>query len=124
MMLFRASASATIMTLSTRALASSVAGQISATGGYVAGGRSIPGFGWTVGASAKQFKFRYTTAGLTFTANAGPLTNIKYALIRNSVSATGGKVLCFCTLSSSQFTVSSGNSVDIVPSTLGVFTLA
>jgi hypothetical protein len=126
MQLHRASASANIMVLSTRALASSVPAEISATGGYAAHGRNLlPAAGkWTVGASAKQMKFSYSTVGLVFTANSGALTNIKYALIRNSVSATGGKLLCYCTLSSSQFTIASGNSLTITPAGTGIFTLA
>lgn len=126
MQLHRASASAAILVLSTRSTNASIPGEISATGGYVAGGRNLPPATakWTVGASAKQYKFTYTTAGLIFTANAGNLTNIKYALIRNSTGAGAGKVLCFCTLSAAAFTVTSGNTLTITPAATGVFTLA
>lgn len=126
MELHRTSASATILVLSTRSTNASIAGEISATGGYVAGGRNLtPATAkWTVGASAKQYKFTYTTAGLVFTANGGPLTNIRYALIRNSTGAGAGKVLCFCTLSTAQFTIATGNTLTISPAATGVFTLA
>jgi hypothetical protein len=87
---------------------SQITGEISATGGYTTGGKNlVPATGqWTVGASAKQMKFTYSTVGLTFTASGAPLTNVKYAVIYNSA----GKLLCFCRLSSSQFTVSSPNT--------------
>jgi hypothetical protein len=126
MSLHRASASAAILALSTRSTFASIPGEISATGGYVAGGRNlVPATGqWTVGASAKQFKFTYSTAGLVFTANGGNLTNIKYAVIRNSTGAGAGKVLCFCTLSTAAFTVTTGNTLTIKPAATGVFTLA
>lgn len=126
MQLHRASASAAILVLSTRSTNASVPGEISATGGYVAGGRNLlPATGkWTVGTSAKQYKFTYSTIGLVFTANGGALTNIKYALIRNSTGAGAGKVLCFCTLSTAAFTITSGNTLTIVPNASGVFTLA
>lgn len=126
MQLHRASASAAILVLSTRSTNASIPGEISATGGYVAGGRNlVPATAqWTVGASAKQIKFTYSTAGLVFTANGGNLTNIKYALIRNSTGAGAGKVLCFCTLSTAAFTITSGNTLTIKPATTGVFTLA
>lgn len=126
MQLHRASASAAILVLSTRSLNTSIPGEISATGGYVANGRNLlPATGkWTVGASAKQYKFTYSTVGLVFTANGGNLTNIKYALIRNSTGAGVGKVLCFCTLSSAAFTITSGNTLTISPNASGVFTLA
>jgi hypothetical protein len=126
MQLHRTSASATILVLSTRSLNTSIAGEISATGGYAAGGRNLlPATGkWTVGTSAKQYKFTYSTVGLVFTANGGNLTNIRYALIRNSTGAGVGKVLCFCTLSTAAFTITSGNTLTIVPNASGVFTLA
>lgn len=126
MSLHRASASAAILVLSTRSTFASIPGEISATGGYVAGGRNLlPATAqWTVGASAKQYKFTYSTVGLVFTANGGALTNIKYAVIRNSTGAGAGKVLCFCTLSTAAFTVTTGNTLTIKPAATGVFTLA
>lgn len=128
MCLLRASASANILKVSNGGVSTfaSMVGEISATGGYVAGGRNIaPATGkWTVGASTKQMKFTYTTAGLIFTANAGALTNIKYALLRNSTGAGAGKLLCFCTLSTAQFTITTGNTLTISPAATGVFTLA
>lgn len=126
MQLHRTSASATILVLSTRSTNASIAGEISATGGYVTGGRNlVPATAkWTVGTSAKQYKFTYTTAGLVFTANGGPLTGVRYALIRNSTGAGAGKVLCFCTLSTAAFPVTTGNTLTIAPAATGVFTLA
>jgi hypothetical protein len=125
MCLHRASASAAILVLSTRSTWASIPGEISALGGYAAAGRNIgPATGkWTVGASAKSYKFTYTTAGLIFTANGGNLNNVKYAVIRNSTGAGAGKVLCFCTLSTAAFTVTSGNTLTITPAATGVFTL-
>lgn len=126
MALHRASASAAILVLSTRSTWASIPGEISAVGGYVAAGRNlVPAAAqWTVGASAKQYKFTYTTAGLVFTASGASLSNIKYAIIRNSTGAGAGKVLCFCTLSSSAFTITSPNTLTILPASTGVFTLA
>jgi hypothetical protein len=126
MSLHRASASAAILVLSTRSTFASIPGEISATGGYVTGGRNlVPATAqWTVGASAKQYKFTYTTAGLVFTASGASLTNIKYALIRTSLGAGTGKVLCFCTLSTAAFTITSPNTLTILPAATGVFTLA
>ena len=126
MQLHRASASAAILVLSTRSTNASIPGEISATGGYVANGRTlVPATAqWTVGASAKQYKFTYTTAGLVFTASGAALNNIKYALIRNSTGAGAGKVLCFCTLSTAAFTIASGNTLTIAPAATGIFTLS
>jgi hypothetical protein len=64
-------------------------------------------------------KFTYSTIGVTFTASGAPLTNVKYAVIYQS----GGKLLCFCQLSSTQFTVASPNTLTVLPAATGVFTL-
>ncbi|NBU34459.1 MAG: hypothetical protein EBR82_34160 [Caulobacteraceae bacterium] len=122
MFLTRSASNTSTFILSTYA---SVTQEISATGGYTTGGKNlVPATGqWTTGASAKQMKFTYSTIGLTFTASGAPLTNIRYAVIRNSTGATAGKLLCFCQLSSTQFTVSSPNTLTVLPAATGVFTL-
>lgn len=128
MSLHRASASASILVLSTRSTKASIVGEISATGGYALGGKTLPPATgrWTVGTSAKQYKFSYTTLGLVFTASGASLTNIKYALIQFASGASQGtaKALCFCTLSTAAFTITSPNTLTILPAATGVFTLA
>lgn len=123
MQLHRTSASAAILVLSTRSVNSSIPGEISAIGGYAANGRNLlPATGsWIAGRSAKEYKFTYSTAGLVFTASGAGLNNIKYALIRNSTGAGAGKLLCFCTLSTAAFSISSGNTLTIAPAATGVF---
>jgi len=105
---------------------SQITNEIAATGGYTTGGKNlVPATAyWTVGASAKQMKFTMSTVGLAFTASGASLTNIKYAVLRNSTGATAGKLLCFCQLSSSQFTVTSPNTLTVLPAATGIFTLA
>lgn len=128
MCLHRASASANILKISDGGISTwaSVPGEISALGGYVAAGRNIgPATGhWTVGASTKQMKFTMTTAGIIFTASGASLSNIKYAVIRNSTGGGAGKVLCYCTLSTAAFTITSPNTLTILPAATGIFTLA
>lgn len=129
MALLRSSATAAgIGTLSSKSVWTGfTATEISALGGYVAGGRNIvPATGqWTVGASAKQYKFTYTTAGLVFTASGATLKNIRFAVIKNSTGASGaGKLLCYCSLSSAAFSITSPNTLTIIPAATGVFTLA
>ena len=123
MLLATSASNASTFTLSTYA---SVTNEIAATGGYTTGGKNlVPATAqWIVGASAKQMKFTMSTVGLAFTASGASLTNIKYAIIRNSTGATAGKLLCFCQLSSSQFTVTSPNTLTVLPAATGIFTLA
>jgi len=100
---------------------SQISGEISATGGYVAGGRAlVPATGqWIVGSAANKFKFTISTVGLAFTASGANLTNVRNAGIQNSA----GKLLCYCQLSSTQFTVASPNTLTVLPAGAGIFTL-
>lgn len=130
MALLRTSASAALLAVSiggTQAWASVSGTEICATGGYVAGGRNlVPATGlWTTGASNKQLKFTYTTAGLVFTASGASLKNVRYAVIRASNSSAAlSRLLCFCTLSTAAFSITSPNTLTILPAATGVFTLA
>ena len=122
MVLAQTASNASTFTLSTYA---SVTNEVAAAGGYVTGGRDlVPATAqWTVGASAKQQKFSMSAVGLAFTASGASLVNIRYAIIRNSTGAAAGKLLCFCQLSSSQFTVTSPNTLTVLPAATGIFTL-
>jgi len=131
MMLLRKSASGTIAALSTTSIWSQIsASEINAAGGYAANGRLIGstskwmGF-WTVGITTKQMKWTYSTGGLVFTASGASLVNIKYAAIRyTAAAAANGKLLCFCTLSATAFSIVNPNTLTITPNSNGVFTLA
>lgn len=122
MVLARTASNASTFTLSTYA---SLTSEISATGGYSTGGKNlVPATAqWTVGASAKSYKFTMSTVGLAFTASGASLTNIRFAVLRNSTGAGAGKLLCFCQLSSAQFTVTSPNTLTVLPAATGIFTL-
>ena len=124
MVLAQTASNASTFTLSTYA---SVTNEVAAAGvgGYVTGGRNlVPATAqWVVGASAKQQKFTMSAVGLAFTASGASLVNIRYAILRNSTGAAAGKLLCFCQLSSSQFTVTSPNTLTVLPAATGIFTL-
>jgi len=122
MVLAQTASNASTFTLSTYA---SVTNEIAAAGGYATGGRNlVPATAqWVVGASAKQQKFTMSAVGLAFTASGASLVNVRYAIIRNSTGTGAGKLLCFCQLSSSQFTVTSPNTLTVLPAATGIFTL-
>lgn len=113
-------ASAAVVAVSTRSLLSSCTPEISARGGYVAGGRLLASStkSWTAGASAKSYK--WDVPDLIFTASGSSLINVKYAVIGASVSGAV-HALCYSKLSTAQFTVTSPNTLTIVFDTLGVF---
>tara|TARA_B100000497_G_scaffold86227_1_gene96128 strand:- start:328 stop:786 length:459 start_codon:yes stop_codon:yes gene_type:complete len=122
MVLATAASNASTFTLSAY---SEITNEVAAAGGYVTGGRDlVPATAqWTVGASAKQMKFTMSSVGLAFTASGASLVDIKYAILRNSTGAAAGRLLCWCQLSSSNFTVSSPNTLTVLPAATGIFTL-
>ena len=123
MVLAKAASNASTFTLS---VYGSLTNEVAAAGGYVTGGRNlVPATAqWVQGASAKQQKFTMSSIGLAFTASGASIVDIKYAIIRNStVSTTQGKLLCWCQLSSANFTVASPNTLTVLPATTGIFTL-
>ena len=123
MVLAKAASNASTFTLSAY---SEITNEVAAAGGYATGGRAlVPATGqWVQGASAKQQKFTMSSIGLAFTASGASIVDIKYAVIRNSVSsAASGKLLCWCQLSSANFTVASPNTLTVLPATTGIFTL-
>src|SRR5262245_15809792 len=128
MSLHTTASSAAINGITARVKWSSIGNEISAKGGYAAGGRNLkPATGQrTVGANGAQFKFTYSTSGLTFTASNATLVNVRYAVIKQSV--TGGVLtgypVCYAPLSTSQFSVVSPNTLTVLPAGTGVFTLA
>lgn len=105
---------ASTFTLSTFA---SITNEISARGGYVAGGRALASLLWTVGRSAKEYKFN--AADLVFTASGSSLVNVKFFVI----GVSGGKALCWSKLSTAQFTVTSPNTLTVQFNAIGIFTM-
>jgi hypothetical protein len=122
MVLAKAASNASTFTLSAY---SEITNEVAAAGGYVTGGRDlVPATAqWTVGASAKQMKFTMSSVGLAFTASGASIVDIKYAILRNSTGATAGRLLCWCQLSSANFTVASPNTLTVLPAATGIFTL-
>jgi hypothetical protein len=100
----------------------SVTGQLADGAGYSTSGKNLAAVTWGVGASASEMRFDSTA--VTWTATGGDLTNIKYAVISKvGTSAGGHKLLMYSQLSTSQFTVTSGNTLTVTPSANGYFEL-
>lgn len=111
MALFMSASNAATSTLSTYASLT----QQSSGGGYAAGGKTMS-VTWTTGASTGEMRFDATA--VIFTASGANLVNVKYAVIHDSTN-----ILCFSMLSTSQFTVTSGNTLTVTPSANGIFEL-
>lgn len=118
--LHRTSASANLLT-SIASIFSEVGSEINAAAGYTTGGKALPNVKWTISGSTMRFTFSST--GLAFTATGSALSAIRYAVIRTSIGATSGRVICYCALSTAAFDLAVPNTLTIIPAAGGVFTL-
>lgn len=91
--------------------------------GYSTSGKALTSEVWTAGASAGQYKFDCDDP--VWTGTGGTIANIKAAVIWVSgASANARHLLCYASLTSTQFTLASGNTLTIQIAAGGVLTLA
>jgi len=101
----------------------SLSSEVAAGNGYATLGLGLTNEVWTVGASAKQYKF--DADDVTWTGTGGSIANIKFAVIWLSAATTAGKhLLCFCSLTSSQFTLAQNNTLTVQMAAGGILNLA
>lgn len=115
MSLYTSASNAGSLLLSTRA---SITNEVTEGFGYSSSGKPLAGVTWGVGASASEFRFDATAT--QWAAAGGNIPNVKYAVIWD---VTGDKLVCQSQLSTSQFTITSGNTLTITPSANGIFEL-
>lgn len=121
MTLHTSASNAATATLSTYG---SVTNQVANGNGYTTSGKAFNNT-WTAGASAGQYRFNSTAAGVFWSATGGTIPNVKFAVIWTSAAtAVNKKLLVFSQLSTSQFTISSGNRLTISPAATGIFNMA
>ena len=91
-------------------------------GNYQAGGLTLSGITWTAGASAGQQAFDCSDP--VFTASGSAISNVRFGVIVRSIGAASGYLLCWSALSTSQFDVTTGNTLTVQMNANGIFTLA
>lgn len=107
----------------TLSIISEVTNEVTSGNGYSSSGKAMANEVWTVGASAGQYKF--DADDVVWTGTGGSIANIKYAVIWISGASAGGRhLLCYSQLTSSQFTLASGNTLTIQMNSSGILTLA
>lgn len=116
--LFTSASNAATATLS---IISEVTNEVTEANGYSSSGKALVET-WGTGASASEFRFDATA--VIWTATGGNIANIKYAVIWASGASAGArKLVCYSQLSTSQFTVTTGNTLTLTPSANGIFEL-
>ena len=94
--------------------------QVTEANGYSSSGKALTGEVWTVGASAKSYKFDFDD--VVWTATGGTIPNIKYAVVWISAAASANRhLLAVASLTSSQFTLAQNNTLTLQINSLGCF---
>ncbi len=100
----------------------SLTNEVTEANGYSSSGKALTTEVWTVGASAKSYKF--DVDDVIWTGTGGTIPNIKLAAIWISAAASANRhLLCVSSLTSSQFTLSQNNTLTLQINSLGVFTM-
>ena len=101
----------------------SLTNELTEANGYSSSGKALANEAWTVGASAKQYKFDADDP--IWTATGGNITSIMFAAIWLSAAATANRhLLCNASLTSAVFTLSQNNTLTLQMNSSGIFTMA
>lgn len=101
----------------------SLTSELTEANGYSSSGKALTNEVWTVGASAGSYKF--DADDVFWSANGGTISNIKFAVIWLSAAASASRhLLCRSQLSTSQFSLASGNRMTVQMNASGILTLA
>lgn len=114
MKLATSASNASTPTLSTFA---SITNEVANGNGYVTGGKALSAMTWTAGASAGQIRF--DANDLVWSASGGAISNVKYGII----GLSGNAPLVWSRFSTSQFTVTDGNTLTVQFNAAGIFNL-
>ena len=100
----------------------SVTNEVAEANGYSSSGKALTSEVWTVGASAKSYKFDFDD--VVWTGTGGTIPNIKFACVWISAAASANRhLLAFCSLTSAQFTLAQNNTLTLQINALGCFTM-
>lgn len=116
--------SASDFATATQSTKSQLSSEVASGNGYTQSGKAMT-VTWTQGASASEFRFDMND--LVWTGTGGSIANIKAAVIVARTGASGkdgaNKLVCYASLSSGQFTVTSGNTLTLGTPANGIFEL-
>ncbi len=116
------SASNAATAVATASVKSTLTNEVTEANGYSSSGKPLTAVTWATGASATEMRFDCTA--VVWTAAAGSISAVKFAVIwKQGAAATDRKLLCYSQLSTAQFSVTSGNTLTVTPSANGIFEL-
>ena len=100
----------------------SLTNEVTEANGYSSSGKALANEVWTVGASAKSYKFDFDD--VVWTGTGGTIPNIKFAVVWLSAAASANRhLLATASLTSTQFTLSQNNTLTLAINSLGCLTM-
>jgi hypothetical protein len=106
----------------TLGLFQSITNEVANGNGYATGGVSLVNEAWTVGASAKQYKF--DADDVVWTGTGGAIGSIQACVIYASGVSAARHLIAYASLTSTAFTLAQGNTLTVQFNAAGIFTLA
>jgi hypothetical protein len=96
--------------------------EVTEANGYSSSGKALTSEVWTVGASAKSYKF--DADDIVWTGTGGTIPNIKFLALWLSAAASANRhLLAVASLTSTQFTLSQNNTLTVQFNSLGILTM-
>lgn len=96
--------------------------EVTEANGYSSSGKALANEVWTVGASAKSYKFDFDD--VVWTGTGGTIPNIKFAVVWLSAAASANRhLLATASLTSTQFTLAQNNTLTLQINSLGCLTM-
>lgn len=119
MTLYLSTSNAATTTLSTYG---SLTNQVAAGVGYATSGLICTTHTYTAGASAGSMRFNINAK--QWRASGGTISGIKFAVLwLSGASALAKHLICYSQLSTTNFNLTSGNTITITPAATGIFNL-
>ena len=98
--------------------------EVTSQTGYVPLGKSLSAEAWTGADGAGDVTMKFDASNVVWTATLSAITSIKGAIIFLSGATAGARhVLCYSTLTATQFSLAVGNSLTIQMASTGIFEL-
>jgi len=118
--LYTSASNAATVTLSRQ---NQLTNEVAEANGYSSSGLSLSAPTWSIGTTSGTLRFDSTA--VIWTAAAGSIADVKFAVIWKSDNATSAnrKLVCQSQLSTAQFSITTGNTLTITPATTGIFEL-
>ena len=116
--------SASNFATNTISLLGSITNQVTEANGYSSSGKALASEAWTASGTLSAGQIKFDAADPVWTATGGTITSIQAAVLFMSGATAARHVLAYASLTSTAFTLASGNTLTLQFNSNGIFTVA